>query len=115
MGTKKARLLNDLRTKFLEQGDASSLSRGQAVLDEQQNLSRGDRERLYGWLEGGGKKILVEAEAMLTEAPKLPGLDGRKMSKSYSNTIALREEPESIAKKIRTMPTDPARVKRTDP
>jgi tryptophanyl-tRNA synthetase len=115
MGTKKARLLNELRTKFLEQGDGESLSRGQALLDEQQNLSRGDRERLYGWLEGGGKKILVEPEALLTEASRMPGLDGQKMSKSYGNTIALREEPESVAKKIRTMPTDPARVKRTDP
>src|SRR5205807_6277390 len=101
MGTKKARLLNELRTKFLEQGEAESLARAQALLDEQQNLSRGDRERLYGWLEGGGKKILVEPDALLTEAAKLPGLDGQKMSKSYGNTIALREDPESVAKKIR--------------
>ena len=114
MGTKKARLLNELRTKFLEAGDAGALARGQALLDEQQNLARVDRERLYGWLEGTGKKILVEPEALLTEASKMPGLDGQKMSKSYGNTIALREEPESVAKKIRTMPTDPARVKRTD-
>jgi len=114
MGTKKARLLNELRTKFLEQGDAGALSRGQALLDEQQNMTRVDRERLYGWLEGTGKKILVEPEALLTEAPRMPGLDGQKMSKSYGNTISLREEPESVAKKIRTMPTDPARVKRTD-
>jgi len=114
MGTKKARLLNELRTKFLEAGDAGALARGQALLDEQQNLARVDRERLYGWLEGTGKKILVEPEALLTEASKMPGLDGQKMSKSYGNTIALREEPESVAKKIRTMPTDPARVKRAD-
>jgi tryptophanyl-tRNA synthetase len=115
MGTKRARLVSDLRTRFIQQGDAEALSRAQALLDEQQNLSRGDRERLYGWLEGGGKKILVEPEALLTEASRMPGLDGQKMSKSYGNTIALREEPESVAKKIRTMPTDPARVKRTDP
>src|SRR5512138_3713200 len=115
MGTKKARLLNELRTKFLQQGDAGALSRGQALLDEQQNLARVDRERLYGWLEGGGKKILVEPEALLTESPRMPGLDGQKMSKSYGNTISLREEPEVVAKKIRTMPTDPARVKRSDP
>jgi tryptophanyl-tRNA synthetase len=114
MGTKKARLLNELRTKFLEQGDAAALAKGQAMLDEQQNLARVDRERLYGWLEGTGKKILVEPEALLTEAPRMPGLDGQKMSKSYGNTISLREEPESVAKKIKTMPTDPARVKRTD-
>jgi tryptophanyl-tRNA synthetase len=114
MGTKKARLLNELRTKFLEQGDAAALAKGQAMLDEQQNLARVDRERLYGWLEGTGKKILVEPEALLTEAPRMPGLDGQKMSISYGNTISLREEPESVAKKIKTMPTDPARVKRTD-
>jgi tryptophanyl-tRNA synthetase len=115
MGSKKARLFNELRTKFLESGDAEALKRAQALLDEQQNMPRGDRERLYGWLEGSGKKILVEAEALLTEASKLTGLDGQKMSKSYGNAIALREEPESVAKKIRTMPTDPARVKRNDP
>ena len=115
MGTKKARLLNELRTKFLEHGEKEALARGHALLEEQQNVSRGDRERLYGWLEGGGKKILVEPEALLTEAAKLPGLDGQKMSKSYGNTIALREDPESVTKKIRTMPTDPARVKRSDP
>ena len=115
MGSKKARLFNELRTKFLENGDAEELKRAQALLDEQQNMPRGDRERLYGWLEGGGRKILVEAEALLTEASKLAGLDGQKMSKSYGNAIALREEPESVVKKIRTMPTDPARVKRNDP
>jgi len=115
MGTKKARLLNELRTKFLEAGDADALRRAQALLDEQQNLPRGDRERLYGWLEGGGRKILVEPEALLTEAPRLPGLDGQKMSKSYGNAIGLRESPESVTRKIRTMPTDPARVTRKDP
>ncbi len=114
MGTKKARLLNELRTRFLEQGDAAALAKGQAMLGEQQNLARVDRERLYGWLEGTGKKILVEPQALLTEAPRMPGLDGQKMSKSYGNTISLREDPESVAKKIKTMPTDPARVKRTD-
>jgi tryptophanyl-tRNA synthetase len=115
MGSKKARLFNDLRTKFLENGDADALKRAQALLDEQQSMPRGDRERLYGWLEGSGKKILVEAEALLTEASKLTGLDGQKMSKSYGNAIGLREDPEAVAKKIKTMPTDPARVKRSDP
>ncbi len=115
MGSKKARLVNELRTKFLEQGDAESLKRAQALLGEQQNLPRGDLERLFGWLEGSGRKILVEPEALLTEAARLPGLDGQKMSKSYGNAIALREEPDQVAKKIRTMPTDPARVKRSDP
>ncbi len=115
MGSKKARLFNELRTKFLESGDADALNRARALLEEQQNQPRGDRERLYGWLEGSGRRILVEPEALLTEAPKMPGLDGQKMSKSYGNAISLRESPESVTKKIRTMPTDPARVKRTDP
>jgi tryptophanyl-tRNA synthetase len=115
MGTKKARLFNDLRTRFLESGDAEAMKRAQALLDGQRNLPRGERERLYGWLEGSGKKILAEPEVLLTEASKFTGLDGQKMSKSYNNAIALRDEPEVITKKIRTMPTDPARVKRSDP
>jgi tryptophanyl-tRNA synthetase len=115
MGSKKSRLLNDFRTKFMEQGDTEALKRAQALLEEQQNLPRGDRERLFGWLEGSGRKILVEPEALLTEAARLPGLDGQKMSKSYGNAITLREDPDAVAKKLRTMPTDPARVKRTDP
>ncbi|MGH8737338.1 MAG: tryptophan--tRNA ligase [Burkholderiales bacterium] len=115
MGSKKARVFNDLRTKFLEQGDVEALQRAQALLEEQQNLPRGDRERLFGWLEGSGKKILVEPDVLLTESSRLPGLDGQKMSKSYGNAIELRDEPETVAKKIRTMPTDPARVTRSDP
>ncbi|HXZ52948.1 MAG TPA: tryptophan--tRNA ligase [Burkholderiales bacterium] len=115
MGSKKSRLFNELRGRFLEQGDAEALQRAQALLEEQQNLSRGDRERLYGWLEGSGKKILVEPEVLLTESARLPGLDGQKMSKSYGNAIELRDEPATVTRKIRTMPTDPARVKRSDP
>jgi len=115
MGSKKARLFAELRNKFLEHGDSEALQRAQALLEEQQNLPRGDRERLYGWLEGSGKKILVEPEVLLTEAPRLPGLDGQKMSKSYGNAIELRDEPAVVTRKIRTMPTDPARVKRSDP
>ena len=52
---------------------------------------------------------------MLTPASKMPGLDGQKMSKSYNNTIALRDDTDVVAKKLRTMPTDPARVRRDDP
>ena len=73
------------------------------------------QRRLFGYLEGGGRMILVEPDVLLTEASRLPGLDGAKMSKSYGNTIGLRESAEEVARKIRTMPTDPARVKRSDP
>jgi tryptophanyl-tRNA synthetase len=115
LGSRRARLYRDLRTRFLEQGDTGALEAARALLEETQNLTMGDRERLFGYLEGGGKMILSEPHALLTEASRMPGLDGQKMSKSYNNTIGLRESPESVTKKIRTMPTDPARVKRTDP
>ena len=85
------------------------------LVEEAQNLPMGDRERLFGYIEGGGKVVLSEPQALLTEASRMPGLDGQKMSKSYSNTISLREDADSVVKKIRTMPTDPARVKRSDP
>ncbi len=115
LGSKKARLYQELRNRFQEQGDDEALESAKALLDAQQSLSLGDRERLFGYLEGGGKMILSEPQAMLTVASKMPGLDGQKMSKSYNNTIALREDEASVAKKIRTMPTDPARIRRTDP
>jgi len=115
LGAKRARLYRQLRTKFLEKGDAEAQAAARALVDEAQNLQMGDRERLFGYIEGGGKVVLIEPKALLTEASKMPGLDGQKMSKSYDNTIGLREDADSIAKKIRTMPTDPARVKRSDP
>jgi tryptophanyl-tRNA synthetase len=115
LGSKKSKLYRELRNRYQEHGDDEALAAAKALLDEQQNLSLGDQERLFGYLEGGGKMILSEPEAMLTQASKMPGLDGQKMSKSYNNTISLREDPASVIKKIRTMPTDPARVRRTDP
>ncbi|MBS0354324.1 MAG: tryptophan--tRNA ligase [Proteobacteria bacterium] len=115
LGSKRAKLYEEFRTRFQQNGDEEGLALGKALLEETQNLSLGDRERLYGYLEGSGKVILVEPDALLTEASRMPGLDGQKMSKSYGNTIFLREEAESVSKKIRTMQTDPARVRRTDP
>jgi tryptophanyl-tRNA synthetase len=115
LGSKRAKLYDELRTRFQEKGDENALEQAKALLNEAQNLSLGDKERLFGYLEGGGKMILVEPDALLTEASRMPGLDGQKMSKSYGNTITLREDEDSIRKKIRTMQTDPARVRRTDP
>ncbi|WP_374479533.1 tryptophan--tRNA ligase [Zoogloea sp.] len=115
LGSKRAKLYEEFRTRFQQNGDEEGLALGKALLEETQNLSLGDRERLYGYLEGSGKVILVEPDALLTEASRMPGLDGQKMSKSYGNTIFLREETDSVSKKIRTMQTDPARVRRTDP
>ena len=115
MGKKNAKLYRELRTAYMEQGDREALSTARALLERQKNIALGDKERLFGFLEGGGKIILPEPQALLTHAPKMPGLDGRKMSKSYDNVISLRESPAEVEKKLRTMPTDPARVHRTDP
>ncbi|VVD93161.1 tryptophan--tRNA ligase [Pandoraea terrigena] len=115
LGGKRAKLYLELRTGYQEQGDDEALEQARAMLSESQSLSMGDRERLFGYLEGARKLILVEPQALLTPASRMPGLDGQKMSKSYNNTIGLREDVESITRKVRTMPTDPARVRRTDP
>lgn len=115
LGGKKARLYEELRTRFQQEGDKEALEQGKAMLNEIQHLSAIDRERLFGFLEGTGKMILVEPGYLLTEESKMPGLDGQKMSKSYNNTITLRESEESVAKKVKSMPTDTNRVRRTDP
>ncbi len=115
LGAKRAKLYAELRVEFQEQGKEDALEQAKAMLDDAQNLSMIDRERLFGYLEGSRKLILVEPQALLTEASRLPGLDGNKMSKSYGNTIALRDDRDTVTKKVRTMPTDPARVRRTDP
>ena len=115
MGKKAARLYVNLRREVVERGDAEALERARALLAEQQNLSIGDTERLFGYLEGNGRIILPEPQSLLAEQPKMPGLDGEKMSKSYNNFISLREAPDTVEQKIRTMQTDPARVRKTDP
>jgi len=115
LGSKKSKLYSELRNRYQEQGDENALEEARSLLEAQQNLNLGDKERLFGYLEGGGKMILCEPDTLLTKASRMPGLDGQKMSKSYNNIISLREDPDSVRKKIRTMPTDPARVRRTDP
>jgi len=114
LGGKRTKLYLEARTAYQEKGDDEALEQAKAILQEAQSLSMGDRERLFGYLEGARKIILLEPQALLTEASKMPGLDGQKMSKSYGNTISLREDAESITKKVKTMPTDPARIRRTD-
>ena len=115
LGSKKGKLYHELKDAYQEEGDDQALEAGQSLIEEHQSLSIGDKERLLGYLEGGGKIILLEPEYKLAPASKMIGLDGQKMSKSYNNTVALRESVEDVQKKIKTMPTDPARVRRTDP
>ncbi|MGZ8270010.1 MAG: tryptophan--tRNA ligase [Methylophilus sp.] len=115
LGSKRAALYEEMRMDYQENGNEESLEAARAMIEEQQGMSMGDKERLLGYLEGGGKIILVEPDYKLTPASKMFGLDGQKMSKSYNNTISLREPLDVVAKKIKTMPTDPARIRRTDP
>ncbi|HOP17757.1 MAG: tryptophan--tRNA ligase [Gammaproteobacteria bacterium] len=115
MGKKNAKLYHGYRRSFQEQGDDEALAAARALLESQQNIGIADRDRLFGYLEGGGMVILPEPQPLLTKAAKMPGLDGQKMSKSYGNTIPLDASPTDVEKQMRTMPTDPARVRRTDP
>ena len=115
MGKKQAKLYRQLRNRFQEQGDHEALETARALLEGQQNITMGDRERLFGYLEGAGKIILPEPQALLTPASKMPGLDGQKMSKSYGNTISLRDDMATVDEKLRKMPTDTNRIRLTDP
>ena len=115
LGSKRAKAYLELRARYQEHGEDTALEAARTLVKQAQSLSKGDRERLVGYIEGGGRMILAEPDVLLTEASRLPGLDGQKMSKSYGNSIGMREDAATVTKNIRTMPTDPARVKRTDP
>jgi tryptophanyl-tRNA synthetase len=115
LGGRNSSRYRQWRKRFQETGDAESLETARALVTGNTRITLADRERLLGYLEGSSVAILPEPRVLLTPTPKLLGLDGRKMSKSYGNTIGLREDPDSVAKKLRTMQTDPARVRRGDP
>ncbi|MCM8854774.1 MAG: tryptophan--tRNA ligase [Candidatus Thiodiazotropha sp.] len=115
MGKKAAKQYSQLRRAYQEQGDLQALETGRGLLEAQQNISVEERERLLGYLEGSGRMILTEPQSLLTKASKMPGLDGQKMSKSYENTISLRDTPADVENRLKRMPTDTNRVRRTDP
>lgn len=115
LGKKTSKLYGSLRKAWQEQGDEDALETARALLKEQQNLTLGDRERLFGYLEGSSRVLLPEPQTLVGSASRMPGLDGQKMSKSHDNTIGLRESPAEVEEKIARMPTDPARVRRNDP
>ena len=115
LGGRNTSNYRQLRRKFQETGDTQALERARALVQANNRITVADRERLLGFLEGTGVTILPEPQALLTATPRVPGLDGRKMSKSYGNTVGMREEPEAVTAKLRAMKTDPARVRRSDP
>lgn len=109
------RQYQQVRKEFIERGVVDGVDRVREQLKERHNLTEVEYDRLSGFLEGSGRMILPEPQALLTDRPALPGLDGEKMSKSYHNVIYLREDEGQVEKKVRTMQTDPARVRRKDP
>lgn len=115
LGKRNADLYLKYRKHVQEQGDMNAKELAEALLDEQKNIPLLDQERLTGYLTGNSKLILPEPQALLSNSPKLPGLDGQKMSKSYGNTIELGASNDTIEQQVKTMPTDPARIRRTDP
>jgi tryptophanyl-tRNA synthetase len=115
LGGRNGTLYRQLRRRYQEGGDAEALERARALVHANNRITVADRERLLGFLEGSGVSILSEPQVLLTATPRVPGLDGRKMSKSYGNTIGMREDPDAVTQKLKTMQTDPARVRRTDP
>ena len=115
MGKKAKNSYNRLRQSYLRDGSDAAYQQALVLLAEQQNISSEDKQDLKAYIADKGRIILPEPDALLTRSAKMPGLDGQKMSKSYGNTIALRDDPVRVEKAIRSMPTDPARVRRTDP
>ncbi len=115
MSKADAKAVDAARKLFQETGSEVALAQAEQLISACGALSSADRERLTGHVRGTGRTILPEPQVLLTEVSKLPGLDGDKMSKSYGNTIAMREEPAEVERKVKRMPTDPQRVRRTDP
>ena len=105
----------DLRRRFQEGGEQAALAEARALVRAAQLPEVSVQALLLAYLEGEHHQLLPAPDVLLTPSPKVPGLDGRKMSKSYGNTIGLTEEPASIERKIKGMQTDPARARRSDP
>jgi len=115
MGKKAKKSYRRLRQAYLQGGTDLAYQQALSLLAEQQNISAQDKDDLKAYIADKGRIILPEPAALLTKSAKMPGLDGQKMSKSYGNTIALRDDAARVEKALRGMPTDPARVRRTDP
>lgn len=115
LGGRNTTLYRQLRRRFQETGETQALERARALVQGNNRITVADRERLLGYLEGTGVSILQEPQPLVLTTPRVPGIDGRPMSHANGNTIGLREDPDSVAMKLRTMQTDPARVRRTDP
>jgi len=114
-GSRRAKRYEQLRAAFQEKGDEAALTAAREMIDAAQNLALGDQERLFGYLEGSRRVILPEPKPLLTATPRVPGLDGQKMSKSYGNTIDLFAPDAEIKKRIMSIKTDSTPVEAPKP
>lgn len=107
-------LYQQLREQYQQRGDREAMETARALVLEQTNLTLADQNRLLGYLEGVARQILPEPQVLLTDEPRLPGIDGDVMSRSVGNHIPLRSSNDDISHKIRNMRTDPQRIRLTD-
>jgi tryptophanyl-tRNA synthetase len=114
LGSKKAEIYQELLIKFQQDGSEESREKARFLLQDALNLAHGDRERLFAFLENKSKVFLTEPQILPHKSSWIPGIDGQKMAHGTSNTINLRDDHETISKKIRNMVTDPARIRRND-
>ncbi|MEN9945634.1 MAG: hypothetical protein RLZZ293_20 [Pseudomonadota bacterium] len=114
LGQKKASLYESLLVQYQQNGNEEALEKARFLLTDAINLSYGDRERLFAFLENKGKVFLNEAQLLSTPRQKILGLDGLPMNNLLNNTIELLSPEAEVASKVRSMRTDPARVRRTD-
>ena len=110
---KTARQLRQSKEQYAKDGDKAIMESALALI-ESLSLSDEDKRVLRSQWLYGGDEILRLPQSLLAPTPRLPGVDGRKMSKSYNNTINLSDSPAIINKKIAQMQTDPARIRRSD-
>ena len=106
--------LSAARAAHSEKGDEAALRSAREELGKYSQLSDAEREILEGFLRSGGRRVLTEPEVLLTADPRLPGLDGRKMSKSYGNAVGFFDGEKEVETKLVRMVTDPARKRRDD-
>ena len=115
LGGKLGKQYEAMKTAYNQDGNAEALAQAKSLVGAAGSLSNAEKDMLQAFLTGARKTILPEPQALLTPTSKIIGLDGRKMSKSYGNGIDLREPPAAVEQKIKRMPTDPKRARRTDP
>jgi tryptophanyl-tRNA synthetase len=107
LGSKRAKLYDELRTRYQEKGEGEALEQAHELLNEAQSLSLGDRERLFGWLEGTRKMILVEPDALLTHASRMPGWTGRRCPSPMATRSRCAKTPSPS--RARSAPCRPTR------